>query len=329
MPSSTARLGEPAPEASTAQLLGAFGAVYVIWGSTYLAIRFAIETLPPLLMASVRFLVAGGLLYVWARSRGSPRPTWPQWRAAAVVGGLLFVGGNGAVVVSEQWVPSGLVALLVACVPLWMVVVDWLWGSRARPTGRVVGGLLLGFGGVAFLAGSPGAGAGGAHELLGALLVVVGSLAWAMGSIYARQAEMPPRPRLWVGMQMLAGGALLLPVSLATGELGRLDPGAVSLKSVLALAYLVVFGALVAFSAYIWLLGVSTPARVGTYAYVNPVVALFLGWGLADEPLNVRSVVAAAIIVGSVVVITTGGAPARRESRRGVRPPLSPQVGEQ
>jgi drug/metabolite transporter (DMT)-like permease len=163
---------------------------------------------------------------------------------------------------------------------------------------------------------------------MGALLVVGGSLAWAMGSIYARQAVMPPRPRLWVGMQMLAGGVLLLPLSLATGEFSRLDPGAISLKSVLALAYLVVFGALLAFSAYIWLLGVSTPARVGTYAYVNPIVALFLGWALADEPLGFRSVVAAAIIVGSVVVITTGGAPAKQESHRGDRPPLSPHIGE-
>lgn len=297
---------QAAPDASTAKLLGAFAAVYVVWGSTYLAIRFAIETLPPLLMASVRFLVAGALLYGWARSRGAPRPTRSQWRAAAVVGGLLFVGGNGAVVVAEQWVPSGMVALVVASVPLWMVVVDWLWGSRTRPGLQVTLGLLAGFGGVAFLAGSPGAGAGGGHELAGIVLVTLGSLAWAAGSIYARHADLPPRPRLWVGMQMLAGGAFLLPVAVATGEVGRLDLGGVSLKSVLALAYLVVFGALLAFSAYIWLLGVSTPARVSTYAYVNPVVALFLGWALADEPLTFRSMVAAAIIVGSVVIITAG-----------------------
>lgn len=305
------RLTPPAPAASTGQLLGAFGAVYVIWGSTYLAIRFAIETLPPLLMASVRFLVAGALLYLWARSRGAPRPTRPQWGAAVVVGGLLFVAGNGSVVVSEQWVPSGLVALLVASVPLWMVVVDWLWGSGGRPAGRVLAGLFLGLAGVGFLAGAPVPGAEGGHRLAGSLLVVLGSAAWASGSIYARHADLPPRPRLWVGMQMLAGGILLLLVSLATGELEGFDPGGVSLKSALALAYLIVFGALVAFSAYIWLLGVSTPARVGTYAYVNPVVALFLGWALAGEPLTFRSVVAAAIIVGSVVMITAGGSRAR------------------
>lgn len=307
MPPPPSPSAPPSSDASSAKLLGAFGVVYVVWGSTYLAIRFAIETLPPLLMASVRFLVAGGLLYAWARSRGAPRPTPSQWRSAAIVGGLLFVGGNGAVVLSEQWVPSGLVALLVASVPLWMVVVDWIWGSGTRPSGRVSLGLLAGFAGVATLAGSPGAGEGGAHELLGVVLVTAGSAAWAAGSIYARHADVPGRPRLWVGMQMLAGGALLLPLSVVTGEMGRLDVGAVSARSLLALAYLVVFGALLAFSAYIWLLTRSTPAQVSTYAYVNPVVALFLGWSLADEPLTFRSLVAAAIIVGSVVVITAGG----------------------
>jgi drug/metabolite transporter (DMT)-like permease len=290
--------------------------VYVIWGSTYLAIRFAIETLPPLFMAALRFLLAGSLLYAWARSRGAPRPTPSQWKAAAVVGALMFVGGNGAVVVAEQWVPSGLVALLVAAVPLWMVILDWLFGSRNRPTGRVVLGLLGGLAGVAVLAGSPGVGAGGAHELLGAGLVIAGSAAWAGGSIYARHADAPPRPRLWVAMQMLAGGAFLLPLALAAGEWNRLDVGSISMKSVLALLYLVVFGALLAYSAYIWLLRATTPAQVGTYAYVNPVVALVLGWALAGEPLTLRSLAAAAIIVGSVVIITGDG----RSRRRVVQP---------
>jgi drug/metabolite transporter (DMT)-like permease len=306
---------------STGRVVAAFAAVYVIWGSTYLAIRFAIETMPPLLMASVRFLLAGTLLYGWSVSRGAEHPTAPQWRAAAIVGGLLFVGGNGAVVVAEQWVPSGLVALLVAAVPLWMVLLDWRWGSRARPTGRVVLGLAGGLGGVTLLAGSPGAGAGGGRELFGAGLVVAGSLAWAAGSIYSRSAPAPPRPRMWVAMQMLTGGALLLPLSLVTGEAVGFDPTAVSMKSALALLYLVIFGALVAFTAYIWLLTVSTPARVGTYAYVNPAVALFLGWALADEPLTPRSLLAAAIIVASVVVITSGrgrAAPRRRLDRAGV-----------
>lgn len=286
-------------------VLLAFAAVYGIWGSTYLAIRFAIETIPPLLMAGVRFLTAGALLYAWCRRRGVPAPTRAQWRAAVVVGGLLLLGGNGAVVVAEQWIPSGLAALLVAAVPLWMVLLDWGWGSRLRPSGRVAVGLMAGFGGVGMLAGAPGVGAGGTMELVGGGLVLMGALSWAAGSLYSRSAPQPAHPRMWVATQMLAGGALLLPAAVATGELARLDLGGVSAKSVLALAYLIVFGALVAYAAYIWLLSVSTPARVGTYAFVNPVVAMFLGWALADEPLSFRSLLAAAIIVGAVVVITT------------------------
>jgi drug/metabolite transporter (DMT)-like permease len=222
-----------------------------------------------------------------------------------VVGGLLLACGNGVVVVSELWIPSGLAALLVSAVPLWMVLVDWWWGAGVRPSGRVTAGVLAGFAGVALLVGSPGAGAGGGHELLGSFMVVAAAFFWAMGSIYSRYVKSPPRPRLWVATQMLAGGALLVVVGVLTGELHRLDPAGVSLRSVLALLYLVAFGSIVAYSAYIWLLQVSVPARVSTYAYVNPVVALFLGWLLADEPLTYRSLAAAAIIIGAVVVITT------------------------
>jgi len=302
----------PPREVPLAKLLGAFTAVYVIWGSTYLAIRIAIETIPPLSMAAVRFLVAGGTLFAWMRARGAPWPTADQWRSSAVVGALLLTAGNGAVVMAEQWIPSGLAALLVASVPLWMVLLDARWGSRSRPSRRVITGLVAGFGGVGVLVGSPGAGAGGRHELLGVLLVVGGALAWAAGSIYSRHAPSPDRPRVWVAMQMLTGGGALLILAVLTGELERVDPAAVSTRSLLALVYLIVFGALMAFSAYIWLLSVSTPARVGTYAYVNPVVALLLGWALVGEPLTFRSLLAAAIILGSVVVIGEGWPPGRR-----------------
>jgi len=310
-PSSTVARETLPASPSLSRVLAGFAAVYLIWGSTYLAIRFAIGTIPPLLMAAVRFLVAGSVLYAWSRSRGADRPTPAQWRAAGVVGGLLLLGGNGSVVVAEQWVPSGLAALLAGAVPLWMVLVDWGWGSRTRPSARTTLGLVAGFIGLATLVGAPGVGAGGRRELLGGLLVLLGALAWAVGSIYSRHAPLPPRPRMWVAMQMLAGGALLLPASALVGEWHGFDAGAVSTRSALALLYLIVFGALVAYTAYIWLLSVSTPARVGTYAYVNPVVALVLGWALADEPLSFRSVVAAAIIVGSVVVTTTGSRVAR------------------
>jgi drug/metabolite transporter (DMT)-like permease len=314
-------------------VLLAFALVYVIWGSTYLAIRFAIETLPPLLMAGVRFVIAGGLLYGWGRWRGAPPPSRIQWKAAAVVGGLLLLGGNGAVVVAQQWIPSGLAALVVGAVPLWMVLIDWGWGGRIEPTGRVWAGLVVGFGGVAILAGSPGLGAGGAMEFVGGALVLAGGVAWAVGSIYTRHAPTPKSARLWVGMQMLWGGLFLLIVGSLAGEWGRVDPGTVSLKSMLALLYLIAFGAIVGYSAYIWLLRVSTPSRVSTYAYVNPVVALFLGWWLAGEPLTPRSLLAAGVIIGSVVVTTWDSSIFRKRGPKlpgvaGGAPPAPPGTAE-
>ena len=290
----------------TAVLL-AFAAVYFIWGSTYLAIRFAIETLPPLGMAAVRFLIAGALMYTWLRARGASAPTLAQWRSGAISGTLLLVGGNGAVVVAEQWVPSGLVALIVATVPMWMVLFDAGFGSGARPSNRARMGLVFGFMGVGVLAGSPGVGGGGRQEILGAFLVLGGSICWAIGSLVSRYVEDPPRPAMLVATQMLTGGAIFTILSLASGELAGFSLGDISLRSWWALLYLVVAGAIVGYAAYIWLLTVVPPSRVGTYAYVNPVVALFLGWALADEPLNSRSVLAAAIILASVVVITTDG----------------------
>jgi len=193
----------------------------------------------------------------------------------------------------------------VASVPLWLVLLDGLFGSRTRPSRRAQLGLLVGFGGVALLGGSPGVGQGGTPEIFGALLILAGCAAWAAGSLYLRYVPPPPRPLMWVSMQMITGGALLGVLALATGEWVGFRLGDVSLRSALSLAYLIVFGALIAYSAYVWLLRVTTPARVGTYAYVNPVIALLLGWWLADEPLTFRSIVAAAIIVGSVVVIVS------------------------
>lgn len=311
---STPTGAESAP--GTVPVVLAFAAVYFIWGSTYLAIRFAIETLPPLTMAAIRFLIAGVLLYGWAWSRGVPHPTPRQWKAGAISGTLLLVGGNGGVVLAEQWIPSGLAALIVATVPLWLVLLDWLFGRGGRPSGRTTIGLVVGFGGVAFLGGSPGVGAGGnVLELLGGLLVVGGSISWAAGSLYSRYIPDPPRPRMLVASQFLAGGLVFTAIAGLAGEWDGFDIGAVSAKSWIALVYLIVFGALIGYAAYIWLLTVVSPARAGTYAYVNPVVAMLLGWGLADEPLTFRSVVAAAIILGSVVVITTEST-GRRSARR-------------
>lgn len=297
------------PDAAPAvvRVLLAFAAVYVIWGSTYLAIRFAIETIPPFTMAGARFLTAGALLYGWARARGVPRPTRRQLRDGAVVGAFLLLGGNGAVVWAEQWVPSGLAALLVATVPLWMVILDWLQGGGARPSPGIGFGLVWGLAGVALLTGGLGAEAFEPRALVGGLVILGGSLSWAAGSIYARSATVPTAPRMATAVQMLAGGALLTVAGAGAGEWAGFDPGAVSLRSAAALAYLIVFGALVAYSAYIWLLGVTTAARVSTYAYVNPVVALLLGWALADEPLTPRTLVAAGVILSAVLVLNRLG----------------------
>jgi drug/metabolite transporter (DMT)-like permease len=286
-------------------VLLAFAAIYVIWGATYLAIRFAIETVPPLLMAAVRFLIAGGALYAWLRWRGAARPAATHWRAAAMVGAFMLLGGNGAVVWAEQRVPSGVTALLVAMVPLWMVLIDWARPGGVRPTLLVAAGLALGLAGLALLIGPEQLLGGARTDHAGALVLALGCLSWSLGSVYSRHAPLPSSPQLATAMEMLAGGALLLVASLARGEWPLLDPHAVSLRSLAALGFLVVFGSLVAFSAYIWLLRQTTPARVSTYAYVNPVVAMLLGWAFAGEPLSARTLLAAAVIVAGVVLITS------------------------
>jgi drug/metabolite transporter (DMT)-like permease len=287
---------------SRARVATAFAAVYIIWGSTYLAIRFAVETLPPLLMAGTRFVVAGAALIAWQRLRGAPWPRAVHWREAAVVGGLMLLGGNGGVCWAEQTVPSGPTALIVGTIPLWMALLDWLWLRGAPPGAGIVLGLALGIAGVALLVGPSGL-AGRAVPPLGASVVVFASVAWAAGSLYSRRAKLPNPPFLAIGMEMLAGGALLLAAATIAGEWTRLDLARVSTRSSLALAYLIVFGSFLGFSAYIWLLRATTAARASTYAFVNPVVAVFLGWALAGEPLTPRTLVAAAVTVTGVVLI--------------------------
>jgi drug/metabolite transporter (DMT)-like permease len=286
----------------------ALGTVYVVWGSTYLAIRVAVETMPPFLFAATRFLVAGAALYAWAIRRGDvegDRPGPAQWRAALVVGGLLLAGGNGLVSWGEQTVVSGLAALLIATVPLWMVLLGrLLLGERLGPTAAV--GLALGFGGVAALVRPIGA---AAPDPLGASIILLAALCWATGSILSRRLPLPKRALVATGMEMLAGGGVLAVMGVATGELGRFDPAAVSSASLAALAYLVVFGSLIAFTAYVWLLREAPPAVVSTYAYVNPVVAVFLGWALLGEPVYAVTVLAGAIIVVAVGLLVTSRRP--------------------
>ncbi len=286
-----------------ARLIIAFAAVYIIWGSTYLAIRWAIDTMPTFLMAGTRFVVAGAILYVWGRLRGGPKPTAANWRDAAIIGTLLLLGGNGGVVWAEQYVPSGLTALIVATEPLWVVLLDWARPHGTRPTGGEIFGLVLGFGGVLLLIGPTNV--GGAHvDPVSALVLLVATLSWATGSLYSRSAKLPRAPFLTTGMNMLAGGAVLVLVGTGLGQWGQVHVAAISMKSWLALLYLIVFGAIVGFTAYLWILKEATLATASTYAYVNPAVAVFLGWALAGEAITPRIVGAASVIVGSVVIIT-------------------------
>jgi len=312
----------PVPEAGTSKpgsttIVVAFAAIYVIWGSTYLAIRFAVETLPPFLMLSARFLTAGVLMYAFLRARGVARPAPREWLAAAAVGGLLLLGGTGAVGWAEQWIPSGLAALIVAIVPVWMVLLDWVGPAKQRPKPVVILGLILGLLGVALLVGPVDLSGGGRMLFIGSIVVVFGTLSWATGSVYGKHLPHPSSPWLAAAMQMVTGGLLLLLAGTIAGEWSRVDPAAISSRSVLALAYLVVFGSLIAFGAYVFLLRHAPPARVGSYAYVNPVVAVFLGWALAGEPLTARTIAAAAIILTGVVLIVT-----RRWVRRPAAEPL-------
>jgi drug/metabolite transporter (DMT)-like permease len=289
-------------------LLASYAAVYLIWGSTYLFISFADRTLPPFLMAGTRFVIAGALLYVWARLRHAARPSRVQWRSAGIVGLLLLVGGNGGVVFAEQFVPSSLVALLISTVPIWIAILDWTRPAGVRPTLSTGLGLVLGFVGVALLIGlNSGAGStsGGSINPLYGSVVLLAAISWAAGSLYSRTAKMPDRPLLGNGMEMLAGGGILLVLGISTGELGQVHLHNISARSVLALGYLIVFGSLVAFTAYIWLLQHAPVTRVSTYAYVNPVVAVVLGWAFDHEQLTGRTILAAAIIVTGVAVITS------------------------
>jgi drug/metabolite transporter (DMT)-like permease len=282
----------------------AFASVYIIWGSTYLAIRIAIETMPPFLMAGTRFVIAGTLLFAWAMARGEPRPSRIHLRPIIIIGGLLLLGGNGVVTWAEQTIPSGTAALLVATVPLWMVLLDWLRPGGSRPANRVFLGLGLGLTGVVLLIGPQNIAGGDRSTLVGSVAIILAALSWATGSIYSRSARLPESPLVSTALEMLAGGALLFLAGTLTGEWGELDLAQVSPRSLLSLAYLIVFGSIIAFTAYIWLLKVSTPARVSTYAYVNPMVAVFLGWAIVDEVLTSQMLIAAAVIVAAVVIIT-------------------------
>ena len=285
-------------------LILAFGAIYFIWGSTYVAIHYAIQTLPGFLMAATRFMIAGGILCGWAYSKGA-RLTGPApWRTAFTMGGILLVLGHGSVVLAIHWVPSGLAALLLCTTPIWVALIEAALPGGKPPGGRVSTGILLGFLGIVMLVGV-GDLRNDEVDLLGVGILLLSSAAWAAGTIYARREQVSTSPLLTSGMQMFTGGVLLFLGSVLNGDLSRFHIDSISTQSTLAFGYLIFFGSILAFTAYSWLLQVTSPARAVTSSYVNPIVAVLLGHALAGEPLTYRMMLAMLTIVFGVIVITS------------------------
>jgi drug/metabolite transporter (DMT)-like permease len=289
---------------SRTALLLAFAAIYLIWGSTYLGIRVAVETMPPFLMAGARFLLAGTMLFTFLKLRGVPWPTAQQWRANAIIGTFLLLGGNGLVVWAEQVIPSGVTALLIGIGPLFIVLTEWAWPGGTRPTALTFAALLLGLAGVTWLAAPWENPAHGGLNVAGVVALLGACLFWGIGSIYSRHAKHGADPFLASALQMLGGGAALVLVALIHGDFAQLQFAAIAPRAWVAFAYLICAGSLVGFSTFVWLMKHSTPTRVATYAYVNPIVAVILGWLLLGEPITSRTLVASAIIVTAVAIIT-------------------------
>ena len=319
--------------ASAAAIWAGMVVLYIVWGSTYLGMRFAIESMPPFLMASARFLISGIVLYAWRRRSGDPAPTRSQWKSTAVIGLFLLLGGNGGVVWAEQRIPSGIAALLVGAVPLWFVILDALLRrfaprfatTRSLPGWTALAGLTAGFGGIVLLISPTDLAGLGEHiDPLGGMVVVLAALSWSAGSLFSRSADLPASPLLSPAMEMIIGGTALGLLGTISGEWSRVDLAAITTRSWLGLGYLVVFGSLVGYATYTWLLRAAPTTLVSTYAYVNPVVAILVGNLLAEEELSPRVIISALIILGSVVLIN-----ARRRSRKRIEPDLNPPSGFQ
>lgn len=288
-------------------VIAAFVAVYLIWGSTYLAMHVAVKTLPPYLMAGCRFIIAGAMLYVVMRARGAPAPERMHWKSATIAGALMLVLGNGGIAWVQQTAPSNLTAIMVAAVPLWMNLCEWLRPGGKRPLVSTVLGIVLGFAGVAWVVLSRDSGGARVVSKGVAAMLLLAPLSWAVGSIYSRHAPRSSDSLLNIAMQMMAGGAAMLFVGLARGESNGFHFAEISAASAWAFVYLTIFGSLIAFTAYSWLLQVSTPAKVSTYAYVNPLIAIVIGNVVLHENLPSSILIAGALILLSVVIITTRG----------------------
>ena len=292
------------PRASPFAIWSALSAVYLIWGSTYLAIRFTVETTPPFISAAGRFIISGAFLCVWRSFAGDPHPTREEWRNASIIGIFLLVGGNGGVVWASQFIPSSLAALLVATVPLWMILFDALHHGD-KPGRTALGGIWVGFCGAVLLVGWSTSQASVEH-LHGAIAVLIASCLWAIGSVYGKTAKLPSSPLVTTGIEMVVGGVVLILAASCVGEFGHFDLAAISRRSAAAWVYLTVIGP-AAFVAYAWLLRAAPIPLVATYSYVNPLVAILLGYFLGNEILTPRIILAAALIIGSVVLVSKTG----------------------
>ena len=311
------------PNRNRLTLLIAFAVVYTIWGSTYLAIRFAIETIPPFLMAGVRFFIAGLVMYGIALVQGAPRSGFREWKTALIMGSCLLVAGNGGVTIAEKYVSSGIASVMVATVPIYIALLGWAVGLVPRPRPIVWLGLAGGFVGVAILIGPALSftNGPGAHPEIGMLILLVSSFVWSAGSLYARTAKNAASPFLATAQQMLCGGAILTIIGLAVGEFPHVKFHEMSARSLGAFAYLIFVGAIVGYTAYTWLLRNCEPAKVATHAYVNPIVAVLLGAAFAGETLSGRAILAATLIVGSVALVIT-----IEQSQTRMTPPLESGV---
>jgi len=314
---------DPGRPPSSAFLVLNFMAVYFLWGGTFFAMRLGVEAIPPLILAGIRHFTVGILFYPLLRWKTGQKPNRRQWTTAAISGVLLMCLGNGGVCWAERTVPSGIAALLVATVTLWIVIVDWLRPGGVRPSARVLFGTALGFAGMVILVGPMQIGKAGRVDPVGAIILIVASLAWACGSLVAKHGEMPSAPLLGVAMQGLWGGGLLWVIGFCNGEVAQFHPSTVPLRSWLAVAYLLVCGSVIGFSSYLYILKNSTAARVGTYAFVNPMVALAIGWLLGGEGMSSRTALAAGVILTAVVMVIS--APHRKAA---ARPALAPLADE-
>lgn len=296
-------MNEPHPQRW--QTILAFAIIYLVWGSTFLAIRIGVRELPPLLFAGMRFTVAGAAIYFWMRAKGTPSPQFREWKSATVLAVLIFVIDYGLVFWAEKRVPSGITAVMLATIPGFTALAEIVVLRTQRLTLRLGISLLLGFAGVAALISPSGFGQS-AVDSVGALALIAGSITWSIGSILTRKLPLPRSKVMSSGLQMLVGGLLLTVTAAAFGEFKGFDARSVSRDAWLALAYLIVAGSIIAFTAYIWLIGHESPTKVGTYAYVNPVVAVLLGYFLGGEAVGARTVAGTALVLVSVVVITMG-----------------------